>query len=471
VSENEAASLPEEDQALTVRPPRSWFKTLIFLWGFRKVTAVPRGSPVAVLLTLGSLWLALWLAIDWWERQPDPVLYLDGIPLLAWYGLAVLGLAALLRSRSTPRPPLGSAMVLAAGLVPFPLLLMTVFPTFSNPLWFWCASAAVGSYALIYLARGLRTVTGQPQRMAAATGVVFIVGFVALSDMTNAIPDVWNPREVESVSDQELEQRETALFEQADRIDQALDSVHRDASPRPQGFFLGFAGVGDERVFAREIGLASRVIGERYATRDRQVSLINDERDLQSAPLASVSGLEYALKGLAAHMKLDRDVLFLAISSHGAPDPAIAVANSQFPLMDLSPEDLADALREAGIEWRVIIISACYAGGFIDSLRDAHTLVITAAAADRTSFGCSNDRDLTYFGEAFYRDAFPGASSLRDAFEKAKASVAARERAEGETPSNPQAFFGSDIERHLAGLGETGSAAMAATDFPARQSL
>ena len=468
MSDNDAASLPEGARAPSSRPPRSWFKTLIALWGLRKAVAPPLGSPAKAIVTLSSLWLALWLAIDWRERQPDPVLYLDGLPLLAWYGLGVLALAALLRWRSTPSPALGSTLLLALGLVPFPLLLMTVFPTGPSAVWFWSACGLAGMYALIYLARGLRTLTGGRQRTSAVAGVIFIVGFVLASDWTNAIPDVWNPREVGTVSDQDLAQRETALFEQADRIDQVLESVHRDASPRPQGFFLGFAGVGDERVFAHEIGLAARVIGERYDSADRQVSLVNDEQDLDGAPVASVSGLEYALKGMASRMKLDRDVLFLSISSHGAPDPAIAVANSQFPFIDLTPEDLADALRESGIEWRVIIISACYAGGFIDTLRDAHTIVITAAAADRTSFGCSNDRDLTYFGEAFYRDAFPGAPSLREAFEKAKASVAVRERAEGETPSDPQAFFGADIERHLAGLGE---AVPGTPAFPTRQTL
>ena len=200
---------------------------------------------------------------------------------------------------------------------------------------------------------------------------------------------------------------EALLFDQAARIDQSLSTVTRDASPRPRAFFLGFAGVGEQKVFAQEIGLASRVLGERYAIDGRSLSLINDERDLERAPLATVSGLKYALLGLAARMNRDRDVLFLSISSHGAEDPAIVVSNSQLPLNDLTGEDLAEALRDSGIRWRVIIISACYAGGFLDYLRDPQTIVIAAAAADRTSFGCSNDRDLTYFGEAFYRDALP----------------------------------------------------------------
>jgi hypothetical protein len=142
----------------------------------------------------------------------------------------------------------------------------------------------------------------------------------------------------------------------------------------------------------------------------------------------------------------------LSISSHGAQDPAIAVSNSQLPLNDLTDEDLADALHESGIKWRVIIISACYAGGFIERLRDPQTVVIAAAAADRTSFGCSNDRDLTYFGEAFYRDALPNARSLRDAFDTAKAAIAERESREHMEASNPQAYFGKGMAEKLVAL-------------------
>ena len=149
-------------------------------------------------------------------------------------------------------------------------------------------------------------------------------------------------------------------------------------------------------------------------------------------------------------MSLDRDVLFLSISSHGAEDKAIVVSNAQLPLNDLTDEDLAAALDESGIKWRVIIISACYAGGFIDTLKNPWTIVITAAAADRTSFGCASDRDLTYFGEALYRDALPGAHSLRAAFDAATAAIAARERSEHIDASNPQAYFGPEIEAKLA---------------------
>jgi hypothetical protein len=285
-------------------------------------------------------------------------------------------------------------------------------------------------------------------------GVAFLIGFVWLTDALEVIPDVWAAPEVEEASSagDAHADAEALLFDQSARIDRALAAVRADASPLPKAFFLGFAGVGAQKVFAQEIGLASRVLSERYGMDGRRLSLINDERDLERAPLASVSGLRYALRGLAGHMNLDRDVLFLAISSHGSRDPAIAVENSDLPLDDLTDEDLAAALQDSNIQWRVIIISACYAGGFIDSLKNPRTIIITAAAADRTSFGCSNDSDLTYFGEAFYRDSLPEARTLRDAFDKARAAIAMRERRERVDPSRPQAYFGAELESKLTSM-------------------
>jgi len=432
--------------------PRFSLTSLLRLWGLREVRPDP--PPTSLLLVWSLVWLLLWLAIDWLEALPDPQFLVAGVPLLAWYALAILGLAAFLRRQSRPQPAFEASVLLCLGLVPLPLLLAALAAPFLTPLGLCAAAIIVLIYSFFYLARGLRAFTGESQRIAAGAGIALLVGFIWLTDTLDVIPDLWAAPEVEEAAadtDSHADP-ETLLFEQSMRIDQALAAIRPDASANPKAFFLGFAGVGEQKVFAQEIGLASRVLSERYAMDDRVLSLINDERDLERTPLASVSGLKYALRGLAARMNLDRDVLFLAISSHGTRDPAIAVSNSELPLNDLTDEDLAEALSESGIKWRVIIISACYAGGFIDPLKDPRSIVITAAAADRTSFGCSNDADLTYFGEAFYRDALPEARSLRDAFEKARSAVAMRERRERVDPSRPQAYFGAELEAKLAAM-------------------
>ena len=426
---------------------------MIRLWLLRAVEATPVASATRATWVMGALWLSVWVAIDRWQSQPDPQFSPSGIPLLAWYVLAILALASLLQWRSRPPPAFASVLTLTIGAVPLPLLFASVAAPDLSPVGFLGGSVIVGIYTLLYLARALHAMTGQTQRAAACAGVLFIAGFGWLTDSLDVIPDVWTPRDAQAENAAAAPaDGEAILFGQAARIDQSLAAIGRDPSPIPKSFFLGFAGVGDEKVFAQEIGLASQVLGERYAIAARKISLINDQRNLERAPLATLSGLKYALRGLASRMNLDRDVLFLSISSHGAEDPAIVVANSQLPLQDLTDEDLADALDESGIKWRVIVISACYAGGFIELLRDPQTIVITAAAADRTSFGCSNDRDLTYFGEAFYRDALPTARSLRAAFDAAKTAIAVRERREHVTPSNPQAYFGAEMEAKLAAM-------------------
>jgi len=94
-------------------------------------------------------------------------------------------------------------------------------------------------------------------------------------------------------------------------------------------------------------------------------------------------------------------------------------------------------------------VSACYAGGFIEPLRDDNSVVIAAAAADRTSFGCDSGRELTYFGEAYLRDALAKTRSFAAAFDLAKESIARKEAEEKLEPSAPQIWVGPAIARRL----------------------
>jgi Peptidase C13 family len=120
------------------------------------------------------------------------------------------------------------------------------------------------------------------------------------------------------------------------------------------------------------------------------------------------------------------------------------------PVLQLSPIDLQRALDESGIKWRVVIVSACYSGVFVDALKGDDTLVITAADADHSSFGCDDDRDLTYFGEAFLKDSVPTTASLEEAFRKAATLIQQREASESKTRSNPQLSVGAQIREKLS---------------------
>jgi hypothetical protein len=93
----------------------------------------------------------------------------------------------------------------------------------------------------------------------------------------------------------------------------------------------------------------------------------------------------------------------------------------------------------------VVLVSACYSGGFVEPLSGPNVLVMTAAASDRTSFGCSNTRDWTYFGQAYFAEALQSETSFVEAFNSASAIVSAWEERDDLPPSEPQISIGADI--------------------------
>jgi hypothetical protein len=232
-------------------------------------------------------------------------------------------------------------------------------------------------------------------------------------------------------------------------IDATIAKFPLQVDGKPEFYFLGFAGYGEERVFAEEIKLAAARVGEKYGSTDRTLLLINDRRDLTTYPLATGLGLRHAVNALGKAMNRDEDVLFLVLSSHGARNAMLEVSNTDMPARGLAADDLAEILRQSGIRWQVVVVSACFSGAFVKPLAHPESIVITASSKHRTSFGCSDERHLTYFGEAFFRDAFPAAPDLRAAAEATRRAIRSREREEKVTPSQPQSHFGAAIEPKL----------------------
>jgi hypothetical protein len=407
-----------------------------------------------VVAILGAVALAVWAAIDRLGAADDASFEIYGIPDLGLPILALLLLALLIARRSRPQLLYRQTLLLLLTVVSPLLIAEALIERFLSGIIAAAAQILVLLYAVFYLGHALKCVTGAAQPRALLLGLCLLAGYGWFADAASVDPSLWQAPAAGAGADRTTSPAiaEPLLFDQQARLDDALDEIAPSGEAGPAVFFVGFAGVGEQKVFAQEIKLAAQVVARRYGSDSRQLLLINDRRDLDAYPLASVSGLEYALQGLAERMNLEQDILFLALSSHGSADAALAVSNGSLPLEQVTGENLAAALADSGIKWRIIVISACYAGAFIDALKNEHTIIIAAADVDRTSFGCSDDRDLTYFGEAFYRDSLPRADSLRQAFGLASQEISTRESQERVTPSRPQAFFGSEIEPVLRKL-------------------
>jgi hypothetical protein len=87
--------------------------------------------------------------------------------------------------------------------------------------------------------------------------------------------------------------------------------------------------------------------------------------------------------------------LVLYLTSHGRDDGAISIRERDRRDGLLRPNTLRTALDDSGIRRRLVIVSACYSGSFVPALGTDDTIVVTAAAFARTSFGCEAQRDWT----------------------------------------------------------------------------
>jgi hypothetical protein len=90
-------------------------------------------------------------------------------------------------------------------------------------------------------------------------------------------------------------------------------------------------------------------------------------------------------------------------------------------------------------------VSACHSGSFIPALAGPTTLVIAAARADRSSFGCEDRRRWTYFGDAYFNRALRAETSFTRAFARARQLISLWETAERLTPSLPQIAGGEAL--------------------------
>lgn len=228
-----------------------------------------------------------------------------------------------------------------------------------------------------------------------------------------------------------------------------LGAVLPSPGNQPQLYFLGAAPDAAQDVFAREVKSAKSLFDERFGTLGHSAILINSYETLDTVPLASGSNLRAALKEFGAVMNRDRDVLVLFITTHGAKG-ILAVDLPDFPLNLITPESLAAALDDSGIKNRVLIISACHSGSFIPRLAGPNTLIMTAASAERTSFGCANGRDWTYFGDALFNHALRQETSFVKAFARAEQLIKSWEFWRiFLKPSEPQMSAGPEIVKLL----------------------
>jgi hypothetical protein len=307
--------------------------------------------------------------------------------------------------------------------------------------------------ACLVVAASRRVGLAWPARALATLLAVAVVGYPLLTigyDRT-----LWTKPYEESDTpaaraDYDAVAREDVLYLQPRLLERDLGQLLPRKAGRPNLYLIGVAGYADQDVFRREVDAVDALFAERFGTRGRSLRLVNNRATVQTTPIATHTALAESLKHVGGLMDPEQDILFLFLTSHGSKNGRLSMSFYPLRLNDLTAEELRRMLDEAGIRNRVIVVSSCYSGGFVEPLKDDDTLVMTASARDRNSFGCSNEADFTYFGKAYFDEALRATDSFTEAFDRALPVIAAREKKDDYKPSQPQSFVGARIEAKLA---------------------
>ena len=313
--------------------------------------------------------------------------------------------------------------------------------------------------ACIVVAAARRLDLGRRGRIAAVPVALALVAWpLASADFGSSL---WTKADTtQEAVDERLRDaavREDVLYLQPKLLQQAVAALEPPQAGRPNLYLVSVAGYSGQNVFKREVEAVDDLFATRFGTRGRSLKLVNNADTVRDTPIASRTALAFALDHLGTLMR-DEDVLFLFLTSHGVQGRAIVdVLSAVAPRRSRArrPAKRCSTRPASAIAWW-----SCRRATPARSpmrWRDDDTMVITASARDRNSFGCSNEAQFTYFGKAYFDEALRTTDSFAEAFDRALPVIAERERKEDYTPSMPQRRVGARIERRSpAGARPTG---------------
>ncbi len=391
------------------------------------------------------------------------------VPLVLLFGVAVARATAD-RTVLLALPVALAAASLVAALVYglFTLVLAQKIIAVTAKHWLWLFYVQIAWWAAIVVFASWRFSPAPDGHTGRKPGIAML-GLALL-----VTPAIWVPRgqlwmpvedpEARNARGKANEQMfaladEKGFYAQHDALRRALAALLPERPGVIDVYTLTAGLYASEDVFMKEVKLIDTLMRQRFDAEGRSLVLLNNASTVHDYPLASATSLSAALKHIGGLMNRDEDVLVLYVSSHGSEKHDLSVDFWPLRLQPVNPAGLKQALDASRIKWKVIVVSACYSGGFVDPLKDEHTLIITASSATKTSFGCGNESDSTYLAKALYDEALRNTYSFETAFEQARKTILEREQAEEQKPSDPQIFVGTairdrllQVEQRLSGL-------------------
>jgi len=436
--------------------------------GVRMAVFLPPSPAVSAswpqLLALIGLQLAIVFACNFLEVGPNGQLNVFSMPGITFGVVLALAAACVLSFTARRSDQVLALLVAFAALsIPLELISQLLSYAFTHRLITYRGPGAWALYWLphywLALAAGVAAARMLPLPAPRRVGLVVLAVVVwgLPSSLIYRDRHLWtkayDPQEAAAFQRQHMSlAQEDVFYLQPQLLERALAAVAPGRKNTIDLYFVAAAGWAGQDVFMKEVNSVAKLFEDRFDAGGRTVRLINNPKSVSQSPIASVTGLQRTLARVAEAMDSDDDILFLFLTSHGSKDHRFSLEFYPMTFNELTPVVLRRLLDESGIKRRVLVVSACYSGGFIDALKDENSLIITAAAPHKNSFGCSNDADFTYFGKAYFDEALRETYSFIDAFAIAKPRIEQREKQSEYEPSDPRIYVGERIRAPLAQL-------------------
>ncbi len=337
------------------------------------------------------------------------------------------------------------SLIVARGMpIAPPELHRQVFNASIGMWWAWHAVAQLG------LIRRVAATNTAPRWIAS----IVMLASLAANAVTDR-PPYWyvaQPQVAQAPAQEPFQLTQELIELQPLLLREKLAAIKAGPAGATNLYAITFSPYAAEDVFRRESALVAGVMQERFGATDRTIQLVNSAGTATAWPWATPLNLQRAIRRMAEVMDRERDVLFIHLTSHGARNGQLSADFEPLTVGLVTPAVLSAMLDEAGIRYRVISVSACYSGSWIEPLANFDTLVMTSADADHTSYGCGRGSELTYFGRAMYAEALQTTWSFEQAHAAARTVIDQRERAAGKNDgfSNPQIRVGETIRAKLA---------------------
>jgi hypothetical protein len=234
-------------------------------------------------------------------------------------------------------------------------------------------------------------------------------------------------------------------------FDGMLDTFEAERTGVEDVFFLGVAGEAGNPLYLKEAELAIEVVRDVYGTDGRAAILANSASEFIRYPFATHNNFSGTLNRIGEMMDVEDDVLFLFLTSRGTQSSSFVLSQPGLALSDIDPKGLKNLLDVAEIKWRIIVISACYSGGFIDALQDPNTLIITSSDKTEEGMGCVEKKGSTAFTRTFFDTYLKKAVGITAAFNATLADLQTQQ-GPAKKLGLPQMQIGTEIKKKLAGL-------------------